>query len=75
MTPEVVKQWRSWVRRYGLEGVPTVIAPALLHLRKLGNTAYRVLADERSSPFVRGLALKMKTKALIRHDRILRGEL
>lgn len=49
------------------------IVGALAKLEKIHNTAYRVLTCG-GSPFVRRLALKMKTRALIQHDRILRGE-
>lgn len=69
-----VRQWRVLAKHYGLQGVPTIVAPALFQLRRLNNTAYRVLCHEGGSAFVRRLSLKLKTKALIRHDRILRGE-
>lgn len=70
-----LEQWKAMVKRYGLKGVPAIVAPALFQLRRLDNTVYRVLCHEGGSAFVQRLALKMKTRALIRHDRILRGEL
>lgn len=74
MNPCALRKWLEAVRRYGLQGVPHIVAPALFQLRKLDSTAYRVLCHEGGSAFIRRLSLKMKTKALIRHDRILRGE-
>lgn len=50
--------------------VPERVAWALAALDRVAN---RVIATSRQSA-LRGFALRRKTKALIRHDRILRGE-
>lgn len=45
---------------------------ALGMLERIESSAYRVIRDGASGGLL-GLALKLKTKALIRHDRILRA--
>jgi hypothetical protein len=47
---------------------------ALGALERIERSAYRAIREGCSST-VMGMSLVMKTKALIRHDRILRGEL
>lgn len=53
--------------------IPSRIGRALSELRPL-RAARRIFAYSGPTTVARGLALKIMTKALIRHDRILRGE-
>jgi hypothetical protein len=45
---------------------------ALVVLANVKSTAYHLI---HGSPVVKGLALRLKTMSLIRHDRVLRSEL
>lgn len=66
-------KFECYLEHYGVRLPSMRVANALYCLWRIENSAYRVLTFG-GSKAVKRMALKMKTRALIRHDRILRAQ-